>query len=117
MTFRIGTPHRRNAGNLNMTTGGERSQQVEDDIQTCPHCQSVIRLSQWKQEGGFCRKCMKPICNNPDCVKRTAELGCVPFTQALEQEWRLQGKLQAFRKLAGLDPQAPTQSRVITAER
>ena len=105
MSFIIGTPHTHGAGNLDMRTGGERSRHIEDDIRTCPHCQGVIRLSKWKEQGGWCAKCQAPLCDNPDCIKKTAALGCVPFTQALEREWEMAGKLKHFRKLAGLDPQ------------
>lgn len=117
MTFAIGTPHRKGCGNLDARTGGHDSRHVEADIKTCPHCQAVINLQRWKEEGGWCSKCQAPLCSNPDCIKRTAELGCVPFTQALEREWALKGKLDHFRKLAGLDPEQPKTAQVFIAAR
>lgn len=111
MTFRIGTPHARNAGNLAGQTGGHDSKKYEHDIQCCPHCQAVIKLDVWKDDGGWCGKCRKPICG--PCAERALTEGCVPFIARLEREWKMAGKLAQFRKLAGLDHVPTTHTKKI----
>jgi hypothetical protein len=56
----IGTPHTKGAGyykNDDTASGGKKS---EADIRTCTHCQAVIKMQAWKEDGGFCGKCMGP---------------------------------------------------------
>lgn len=55
---------------------------VEFDTMTCAHCNSVKHIparSAEKDLVGFCRCCMKPICQQ--CVGKT----CTPFERKLEQ--------------------------------
>lgn len=87
MTFIIGTPHSKNAGyhrNDDRNSGGALT---EGAIQTCPHCQAVIKLNQWKQDGGWCAKCQAPVCgsDNPQCMQQTDKFGCVPFAKKFDE--------------------------------
>lgn len=102
MTFIIGTPHTHNCGNLSGNTGGHSSRHFEADIKTCTHCQKVINLQTWKDNGAWCAKCNAPVCGDGPCAARTEREGCVPFIAQLEREFGMQGKLAAFMKLAGL---------------
>jgi hypothetical protein len=84
MTFIVGTPHTHNAGyfrNDDRLSGGKLS---EADVQTCPHCQGLIKMQEWHLDGGWCAKCQAPLCNVPACVEETSRLGCVPFSRKLE---------------------------------
>jgi hypothetical protein len=75
----IGTPHTRGSG-YTVNDQALKSRQ-EADIQTCPHCQAVIKMQAWARASvqNFCLKCMKPTCANPACQD------CVPFVKQLEQ--------------------------------
>jgi hypothetical protein len=83
MTFSIGTPHRHNAGYF-VNDKDLRTRQ-EAHVQTCSHCQAIIKMEDWKLSGGWCSKCAKPLCSQPSCQARTALMGCVPFTQQIDQ--------------------------------
>lgn len=55
----------------------------EADTFTCAHCNHVIHVKpkmRPEDMGGFCRMCMKPVCQ--ECV----DGACVPFEKRLEQE-------------------------------
>jgi hypothetical protein len=107
MTFHIGTPHTRGAGYL--INGVNLSRPDEADIRTCPHCQRIIRMQQWRDDGAWCNKCNAPICgnNNPACVLENKLYGCVPFLKKLEAFTGAQLKRQQFMKVAGLDAPPP----------
>lgn len=96
MTFHIGTPHTRGSGYF--INDQNLSTRQEADIQTCPHCQAVIKLQEWRTapEQNFCLKCMKPACNNEACQP------CIPFIRRIEQAMAAQMR---FQKLTG--PSAP----------
>lgn len=111
MTFNIGTPFTKGAGyainHQNLTPNQGRE---EADIRTCPHCQVVINLQQWKDDGAWCGTCNAPVCGghgNPLCVLERRLYGCVPFLKKLEQFTKGQVNIMAFRKLAGLDTPPP----------
>jgi len=104
MTFVIGTPHTHNCGNLSYVNGGSDQRRREADIKTCTHCQKVIDLANWKQNGAWCARCNAPVCAEGPCAAATEKYGCLPFIARIEREFEIQGKLEAFRKLAGLDP-------------
>lgn len=102
MTFIIGTPHAHNSGyfrNDDRNSGGQLS---ESDVQTCTHCQCVIKLSEWKLEGAYCGKCEAPIC--AACGEEAARIGCVPFAKRIELYFESDYKYSQFVKLAGLEP-------------
>src|SRR6266513_2389124 len=85
MSILIGTPYTRGAGYFLNNKAEPQKNRQEADIQTCPHCQGVIKMQEWKHDGGWCSKCMRPLCNNPTCIQETALYGCVPFTKKIEQ--------------------------------
>lgn len=108
MTFLIGTPHTRNAGYFKNDDSLSGGQVTEADIQTCKHCQTIIKMAVWRQiQGGWCGKCRSPLCNNPECMAKTAMLGCVPFLQQLEQQVAQGEKFAKHLKDAGFIPSAP----------
>lgn len=106
MTFKIGTPHTRNAGYFLNNQGLELKHRQEDDIQTCGHCQAVIKMREWREEGAFCRGCMKPVCAHP-CGDRMLTYGCEPFLKKLERYIDATVKYEQHLKVAGLDPGGP----------
>lgn len=97
MTFHIGTPHTKGAGYF-INDKDLRTRQ-EADVQTCSHCQAILKMQEWKKSGAWCGKCMKPLCL--DCGKRTQIFGCEPFLKKLEQYAEQQMR---FAKLAGDQP-------------
>jgi len=104
VTFVIGTPHRKNAGYF--INDKDLSTRQEADIQTCKHCQAIIKMQEWKEDGGFCRRCMAPICG--PCGDRMLTHGCEPFIKRLEQHIDMTIKLERFMKMAGLEPVSPS---------
>lgn len=101
MTFVIGTPHIDGAGyyrNDDRCSGGRLS---EADIRTCPHCQKIIKMQEWKTAAvqNFCMKCMQPTCDNQACVH-----DCIPYLQQVDMKHDAVVKYQAYLKMAGLDP-------------
>lgn len=79
---------------------------MEADIGTCPHCQKVINLQEWREarglgENGWCRQCRKPLC--PSCTERMLTEGCVPFVKWVEDFLSDQHRRSQFRKLTGLE--------------
>jgi len=94
----IGTPHIRGAGyfvnDKNLKT------RQEADVKTCGHCRAVIKMQEWaKVQGGWCSKCSQPLCSQPACVAQTARLGCVPFTQQIDQAIDAVIKLDKYLKM------------------
>lgn len=100
MTFSIGTPHRRGAGYL--INGVNLTRPFEADILTCAHCQKILLLSAWKEEGGFCRREMKPLCLR--CADRALTFGCEPFLKKLEAHTREQYRTFQFHQVAAATP-------------
>jgi hypothetical protein len=100
MTFRIGTPHTKGAGYF--INDKDTSRPQEADIQTCSHCQRVIKMQEWKGDGGFCGKCMHPICG--PCATRAMTYGCEPFMKKIEQYAEKSMRYHQFSKIAGLEP-------------
>lgn len=100
----IGTPHTKGAGYF-VNDQGLRSRQ-EADVQTCAHCQAVVKMQDWKEEGGWCAREMKPLCL--PCADAALIYGCVPFLKKVEQFMEAQMRFIQFSKIAGLDkPAAP----------
>lgn len=113
MTFLIGTPHSRNAGyfinNQNCSARGGRQ---EADVQTCAHCECIMFMHKWKEQGAFCRCCMKPICYL--CGGRLATYGCENALRRIERYADAVVKYGQYLKMAGLEPVAPTPSLIVT---
>ncbi len=101
MSVIIGTPHTKGAGYF--LNDRNLSDRQEADIRTCTHCQAVIKMQEWKQDGAWCGKCMAPICGSGRCAEETAKFGCVPFLKKIEQHAETQMRFDRFRKDAGLD--------------
>lgn len=104
MSFVIGTPHTKGAGyamNDDRNSGGKLT---EADVQTCPHCQAVIKMQEWKTASiqNFCNRCMKPTCNHPNCVD-----DCVPFLKFFERHYDAIVKFKDYLRNAGLEPTSP----------
>lgn len=100
----IGTPYTRGAGYF-VNDRNLRTRQ-EADVRTCSHCQAVILMQQWKDNGAWCGKCMSPICVR--CGERAVIYGCEPFLKKIEQYAEQQMRFAKFLKEAGLDePVAP----------
>lgn len=101
MTFIIGTPHTKGSGILEANTGGPNSRRIVGDVRTCTHCQTVIIMQDWKEDGGYCGRCKAPICG--PCADKMLTRGCEPFLAQIERGMREAHKLDQFRRLAGLD--------------
>ena len=110
MSILIGTPFKHNAGYF-VNDKDLRTRQ-EADVQTCSHCQAVILMQRWKDDGAFCRGCMKPICSL--CGDRMLTYGCEPFLKRLEQFTDAMIKYDQYLKVAGLEPVAPKPPLIVT---
>jgi len=117
MTFIIGTPYASGAGyyrNDDTPSGGKKA---EADIRTCPHCQAIIKLSEWDvidnggKGGGWCQKCFAPVCRH--CAAEMKIHGCRPFLKQIEEQMefthRNSAQLEDFFKIAGMEPARPVQ--------
>lgn len=102
MTFRIGTPHTKGAGYF--VNDKELKTRQEADVQSCAHCQAVIKMQEWKDNGAFCGKCMHPICAL--CGTRALTYGCEPFLKKIEAHAERLMRFERFQKVAGLEPVA-----------
>lgn len=111
MTFHIGTPFAKGAGYL--VNNRDLRTREESHIRTCSHCQAVIKLEEWKEDGGWCSRCNAPVCSEAHCVAQTAKLGCIPFIKLIEAEGNARVKLAQHLKIAGLDPPATPRSLII----
>lgn len=94
----IGTPYIRGAGYF--ANNVETSRKDEADVRTCKHCERVILMQKWKDDGGFCSRCMAPICG--PCADRMLTHGCEPAIQRIERAFDSTVKLAQFRRIAGL---------------
>jgi hypothetical protein len=100
--MRVVTPHTKGAGYfLDNQRLGVNNGRKEADIRTCTHCESVILMQLWKDDGGFCGKCMAPICG--PCADRMLTHGCEPFIKKIEAAFENVVNLAQHRKIAGLD--------------
>src|SRR5271169_3907802 len=107
MTFSIGRPHSRGAGYFENRVTRDSAPQ-KSDVLTCAHCQKVIRLHDWRDDGGWCRAEMKPLCGGKEgCAERALTHGCEPFMKKLEAFASAQLKLQAYLKRLGLEREPP----------
>ena len=112
MSFVIGTPHRHNAGYLinNQNLGVTHGRQ-EADIQTCSHCQKIINMQVWRNDGAFCRRCWSPIC--AQCGDRMLLFGCEPFVKKLEEYTNTAVKFAQYLRMSGLEPAIPPRSLIV----
>jgi hypothetical protein len=102
----IGRAHRHNAGYF--VNDKALSTRQEADVQTCGHCQSIIKLQDLRDEGGWCSKCQKCLCSQPTCRATTAALGCVPLTKqidsAVSRAQSLASMLKTYPELPLINP-------------
>lgn len=101
----IGTPHTHHAGyyrNDDTPSGGMKA---EADVQTCVHCQKVLLMQSWKDDGGWCSRCNAPVCG--PCSDRMLTYGCEPFVKQIEAYFDMTVKQAEFRARAGLESPAP----------
>lgn len=66
--------------NDNRASGGKKE---EDDVWTCAHCQKLVLGMKWKLEGGWCHRCMAPVCAG--CSDKMLTEGCKPFLKEIEK--------------------------------
>ena len=95
------TPHRKGAGYFLDNQALGIKERKEGDVQQCSHCERVIIMQQWKEDGGFCGKCMAPVCIY--CADRMQTYGCEPALKKIEQHFETGEKYRQFCKIAGLD--------------
>lgn len=103
--FIVGTPHAKGAGyfvNDDTPSGGKK---VEGDVRTCMHCQAILIMQKWKDDGGWCGRCNAPICAT--CADRMDTHGCEPFIAQIEKALKITPRLEQFRKEAGLEKREP----------
>lgn len=101
----IGTPHIKGSGYF-LNNKDLRTKQ-EADIQTCAHCQALINMQLWKDDGAWCGKEMKPLCCK--CGDRALTFGCEPFLKKIEAYAETQMRFEKFLKDAGFDAPVPPQ--------
>ena len=99
----VGTPYTKGAGYY--LGDQDTSHRKEADVRTCTHCQTIIKMQAWKDDGGWCGKCNAPICG--PCATRAMTFGCEPFIQKLEKYAGAVMRFERFRKFAGLDAPVP----------
>lgn len=67
--------------NDDRASGGKFS---EDDTLACSHCSQGLLKTKWKEHGGLCFICSKPLC--PKCAARAQQFGCEgPEVKKIEQ--------------------------------
>jgi hypothetical protein len=94
-----GTPHSRHAGYLMNDNRASGHGLKEADIYVCEHCQVIIEVPIWKEDGGWCGHCQHPICGK--CADDMLRNGCVPFMKKLEQALEADYRRQQNRKILG----------------
>jgi hypothetical protein len=74
-----------------LINGVNSTRPFEADVLTCAHCQKVLLYHLWREDGGFCRREMKPLCGA--CGTRALTFGCEPFLRTLENFEKEQKRL------------------------
>lgn len=100
MAILIGTPHKKAAGYLCNDNRASGHGLKEDHIYVCEHCQKVLEAKDWKEDGGFCGRCMKPVCG--PCADLMQTRGCEPYLKKIEQALELNARRAQFRRIAGV---------------
>jgi hypothetical protein len=83
----------------------------EAAVMTCAHCQKILYLHSvpgqpnWREDGGWCRSEMKPLCG--PCADRALTYGCEPALKKVESYGNALVKYQQYLKVAGLEPAKP----------
>lgn len=100
MAIILGTPHARHTGYLLNDNRASGHGKKEVDIYVCEHCQKILEVPMWKDDGGWCGRCQKPICGK--CADRMLTEGCVPFLKKLEQALEADYRRSQYRKMLGV---------------
>ena len=77
----------------------------EADVLTCPHCEKIIKLQDWRKEreqggGGWCRKCQAPVCG--PCLDRMLVFGCEPWLKRIDRAFEENYRRAQNRKVLGI---------------
>lgn len=89
----------------------------ESGVASCAHCQAVLYLhdvpgqKNWRKNGGFCHREMKPLCDA--CGKRALTYGCEPILKTIESYGESLVKYDQYLKIAGLEPAKPTPQLIL----
>lgn len=81
----------------NRTSGGRLD---EADLFGCNHCDKLMRRQDWREEGGFCHCCARPVCLA--CAHAMDIGGCVPSMKKLEQAVEQAYRREQNAKILGL---------------
>lgn len=73
----------------------------EDDIFSCAHCQALLEGKKYKEDGGWCGRCMEPLCG--PCADKMLTEGCVPFKAKIDKILEEAYRRRQFSKIAGLE--------------
>lgn len=114
----IGTPHTHNAGYLLRNQDLSLAKRQEADIQCCKHCQAVIKMQEWREDGAWCSKCQSPVCARGECAVKTEKFGCLPYIAYIERLIEDEVTLNQYRKMVGIDtPPAGYQPQIMVGVR
>jgi ssDNA-binding Zn-finger/Zn-ribbon topoisomerase 1 len=100
MTFVIGTPHTKGAGYYRSDNTPSGGQLVEADVQTCAHCQKVLLLQQWRENGAWCHRGQHPLC--PECGDIAEVHGCQTWIQLIETAAEREYARAQYRRMVGV---------------
>lgn len=56
---------------------------TEADVWTCSHCQKILVRTGWAADGGWCGRCMQPVCGS--CADKMTTQGCMPFKRLIDE--------------------------------
>lgn len=57
---------------------------LEADTVSCNHCQRVLAKKTWREDGGWCFGCGRPVCTG--CFKVMQTAGCRPFIRKVDEQ-------------------------------
>lgn len=77
----------------------------EADITCCNHCQKILYLKTWRDDGGWCGQCSQPVCSQcaDEMVKSPEDGGgCRPFIKQVEENLNKAYHESQVRRMLGL---------------
>jgi hypothetical protein len=93
--------------NDDRASGGQKT---EADVLGCNHCQKLLIGQQWREDGGFCGGCGKPVCGpcaDKILLPHDQGGGCVPFVKLVDQALSSRHRCDALSRAAGLEARPP----------
>lgn len=92
-----------------LTWGEEGRNLLERDTVSCNHCQKVLAKATWRDDGGWCFSCGRPVCiecfgrlHGPPGIQQKLIVngtpllinvsGCRPFKKHIDEAWDLLNK-------------------------